>query len=306
MLAFLAGSVVSGAAPGFELLLIGRLMQAAGAGIIMPLLMNVVLAIYPPDKRGGTMGLIGVAIIFAPAIGPAYAGYMLDHYVWRSVFYVIIPLAALVILLAFFYLKNVTERAYPKLDIAGMLLSTVGFGTLLYGCSRAGAIGWTTTEVIVTLLIGIAITIVTTIGFTSLTDSTSYSYLLLMSTGRRIGMGMFMMPITTAGLNQLPAAFHAHGTAISNTVKQVSGAIGTALLVTILTNRAQFHAVRMAAEGVVSDPSQLLQKASIAGMNDAYVAVIIFGAIGLVMSFFIKKTKQPEVTLHGLCLPDTY
>lgn len=72
MLAFLAGSVVSGAAPGFELLLIGRLMQAAGAGIIMPLLMNVVLAIYPPEKRGGAMGLIGVAIIFAPAIGPAY------------------------------------------------------------------------------------------------------------------------------------------------------------------------------------------------------------------------------------------
>lgn len=398
MLAFLAGSVVSGVAPGFELLLIGRLIQAAGAGIIMPLLMNVVLAIYPQEKRGGAMGLIGVAIIFAPAIGPAYAGYMLDHYVWRSLFYVIIPLAALVILLAFFYLKNVTERAYPKLDIAGMILSTVGFGTLLYGFSRAGAIGWTTTEVIVTLLfgvislvlfsitqlksrtpllelkafrysmftlttlinvvvtvvmyadmmllpiylqnmrhytafdagilmlpgallmglvmpvtgrlfdrfgakwlslIGIAITIVTTIGFISLTDSTSYTYLLLMSTGRRIGMAMFMMPITTAGLNQLPTALHAHGIAISNTVKQVSGAIGTALLVTILTNRAQFHADMMAAEGVVSNQAQLLQKASIEGMNDAYLAVIIFGAIGLVMSFFIKKTKQPEVTLHG-------
>ncbi|KAI7253586.1 hypothetical protein KC345_g11356 [Hortaea werneckii] len=150
MTAFLAGSLLSGIAPGFEVLLAGRLIQAAGAGIIMPLLMNVVLAVFPEDKRGGAMGLIGVAIIFAPAIGPAYAGYMLDHFVWRSLFYVIIPFAVLVIILAFFYLKNVTERIYPKLDITGMILSTFGFGTLLYGFSRAGAIGWSSSEVLLT------------------------------------------------------------------------------------------------------------------------------------------------------------
>jgi len=61
------------------------------------------------------------------------------------------------------------------------------------------------------------------------------------------------MPITTAGLNQLPSNIHAHGTAISNTVKQVSGAIGTALLVTILTQQAQLHAVRIS-------PNFLLRK----------------------------------------------
>ncbi|MDN3955583.1 DHA2 family efflux MFS transporter permease subunit [Sporolactobacillus laevolacticus] len=398
MIAFLAGTIVSGVAPGFEMLLIGRLIQAAGAGIIMPLLMNVVLAIFPVQKRGGAMGLIGVAIIFAPAIGPTYAGYMLDHFVWRSLFYVIIPFAALVIILAFFYLKNVTERTYPKLDVTGMILSTVGFGTLLYGFSRAGAIGWSSAEVILTLIIGvialvvfsisqlrnssplldlkafkynmfalttvvnvvvtvvmyadmmllpiylqnmrhysafdagilmlpgallmglmmpvagrlfdrfgakwlsiigIAITVVTTISFTSLTDSTSYTFLLLMSTVRRFGMALFLMPITTAGLNQLPTALHAHGNAISNTVKQVSGAIGTALLVTILTNRAHAHAVKLAAEGTISNPTKLLLQASIAGMNDAYLAVIIFGLIGLAMSFFIKKTKQADLVQQG-------
>lgn len=394
MIAFLTGSIISGVAPGFEVLLIGRLIQAAGAGIIMPLLMNVVLDIFPEEKRGGAMGVIGVAIILAPAIGPAYAGYMLDHFMWRSLFYGIIPFAVLVIILAFFYLKNVGERAYPMLDIRGVILSTIGFGTLLYGFSRAGAIGWTNTEVLLTLavgvvslilfstnqlksdnpllelkafkynmftlttlinvvvtvvmyadmmllptylqnmrqysafetgmlmlpgallmglmmpiagrlfdrfgakwlsIIGIVITIVTTIGFTSLTDSTSYTYLLLLSTGRRIGMALFMMPITTAGLNQLPSSLHAHGTAISNTVKQVSGAIGTALLVTILTKQAQVHAVKLVAEGTISDKSQLVLKSSIAGMNDAYFAVIIFGLIGLIMSFFIKKTKQVNV-----------
>ncbi|CAH1194585.1 Multidrug export protein EmrB [Paenibacillus auburnensis] len=394
MIAFLVGSVISSVAPGFEVLLIGRLVQAAGAGIIMPLLMNVVLALFPEEKRGGAMGLIGVAIIFAPAIGPTYAGYMLDHYVWRSLFYVIIPFTILVILLAIMYLKNVTERTFPRLDVAGMILSTIGFGTLLYGFSRAGAIGWSSTEVIISFItgilslilftisqlrssspllelkafkynmftlttiinvavtvvmyadmmllpiylqnmrhytaleagelmlpgallmgllmpvagrlfdrfgakwlsvVGIAITIVTTIGFISLTSSTSYTYLLLMSTGRRVGMALFLMPITTAGLNQLPVSLHAHGTAISNTVKQVSGAIGTALLVTILTNRAQAHAIKLSAEGVITDSTKIVQEASIAGMNDAYFAVIIFGIIGLVLSLFIEKTKQTEV-----------
>jgi EmrB/QacA subfamily drug resistance transporter len=396
MIAFLIGTTISALAPGFELLLVGRLIQAAGSGIIMPLLMNVVLAIFPEEKRGGAMGLIGVSIIFAPAIGPAYAGYMLDHFVWRSLFYAIIPFAALVIILAFIYLKNVTKRTFPKLDTGGIILSTIGFGSLLYGFSRAGAIGWSSAEVMLTLLlgaaalvlfsvtqlrkdspllelkvfkynmftlttiiniavtvvmyadmmllpiylqnmrhysafdagilmlpgallmglmmpvagrlfdrfgakwlsiVGIAITIVTTIGFMSLSDSTSYMYLLLMSTGRRLGMALFLMPITTAGLNQLPASLHAHGTAISNTVKQVSGGIGTALLVTILTNRTQYHASRLTAYGTIGDSAQLLQKASIEGMNDAYFAVIIFGIIGLAMSFFIKKTKLTQLSL---------
>lgn len=397
MTVFLAGSLLSGIAPGFEVLLAGRLIQAAGAGIIMPLLMNVVLAVFPEEKRGGAMGLIGVAIIFAPAIGPAYAGYMLDHFVWRSLFYVIIPFAVLVIILAFFYLKNVTKRTYPKLDITGMTLSTIGFGTLLYGFSRAGAMGWSSSEVLLTLtvgvialvlfsisqfrnsspllelrtfkykmftlttvinivvtvvmyadmmllpiylqnmrhysafdagilmlpgalimglmmpvagrlfdrygakwlsVVGIAITVVTTISFIPLTDTTSYTYLLLMSTGRRFGMALFLMPVTTAGLNQLPSALHAHGTAISNTVKQVAGAIGTALLVSVLTNQAKTHAIKLSAEGTISDPALLLQKASIAGMNDAYFIVIIFGLAGLALSFFITRTTQADSLLH--------
>ena len=90
-------------------------------------------------------------------------------------------------------------------------------------------------------IIGMAITIVTTLGFVNLTDSTSYTYLVLMSTGRRFGMALFLMPITTAGLNQLPARLNAHGTAISNTIKQVAGAIGTALLVTVMTTRTKSH-----------------------------------------------------------------
>src|SRR6478752_6412679 len=71
MIIFLGGTIVSAAAPNFDMLLAGRLIQAAGAGIIMPLLMNVILTVFPPNKRGAAMGMVGFAIIFAPAVGPA-------------------------------------------------------------------------------------------------------------------------------------------------------------------------------------------------------------------------------------------
>src|SRR6185437_10378814 len=100
------------------------------------------------------------------------------------------------------------------------------------------------------------ITIVTTIGFIDLTDSTSYGYLVLMSTGRRIGMALLMMPIQTAGLNQLPPRLGAHGTAISNTVRQVAGAVGTSLLVSVMTSRTTAHVQDMMATGAANGLSQ--------------------------------------------------
>ena len=97
-------------AHSFDVLLVGRLIQAAGAGIIMPLLMNVILTVFPPDKRGAAMGMVGFAIIFAPAIGPTIAGYVMEHYSWRTMFYGMIPFVVIVIAVAFIYLKNVAER----------------------------------------------------------------------------------------------------------------------------------------------------------------------------------------------------
>lgn len=393
MIVFLIGTIVSAAANGFEILLVGRLIQAAGAGIIMPLLMNVILTVFPPDKRGAAMGMVGLAIIFAPAVGPAIAGYIMENYSWETMFYGMIPIVVIVIAVAFIYLKNVTERTYPKIDVWGAILSTVGFGALLYGCSSAASKGWSSTEVVVLLgvgvvslilfvwrqlvsdsplldlrafkysmfslttiiniavtmvmyadmmllplylqnargytamesgllmlpgallmglmmpvagklfdrfgakwlsIIGMIITIVTTIGFINLTDSTSYTYLVLMSTGRRIGMAMFLMPITTAGLNQLPARLNAHGTAISNTIKQVAGAIGTALIVTVMTSSTKSHLTDMMVEGGSSSQQDMLVQASIQGINDAYLFIIAIGVVGLVLSFFIKRTGQAE------------
>lgn len=398
MIIFLLGTIVSAVAPNFDILLTGRLIQAAGAGIIMPLLMNVVLTIFPPDKRGAAMGMVGFAIIFAPAIGPTLAGYIMEHYSWRTMFYGMIPFVVIVIAVAFIYLKNASERSYPKIDIVGVILSTIGFGAVLYGFSSAGSKGWSSTEVIVSIvagvvalilftwrqlvsksplldlrafkysmfslttvinivvtmvmyadmmllplylqsargytamesgllmlpgallmgimmpitgklfdrfgakwlsIIGMAITILTTIGFVNLTDSTSYTYLVLMSTGRRFGMAMFLMPITTAGLNQLPARLNAHGTAISNTIKQVAGGIGTALLVTVMTTSTKGHLQDTIAAGGTGTKEHMLMEATIQGINDAYLVIIGIGLVGLLLSFFIKRTGNAEEAETG-------
>lgn len=155
MIIFLVGTIVSAVAPNFDILLTGRLIQAAGAGIIMPLLMNVILTVFPPDKRGAAMGMVGLSIIFAPAIGPAVAGYVMEHYSWRTMFYGMLPIVVLIIVVAYIFLKNVAERTYPKIDFLSVILSTVGFGTVLYGFSSAGSKGWSSAEVIASIVIGV-------------------------------------------------------------------------------------------------------------------------------------------------------
>lgn len=114
MFIFLAGTIVSVVATNFPVLLTGRMIQAAGAGIIMPLLTNVILTLFPPEKRGAAMGMVGLAIIFAPAIGPTLAGYILEHYSWETMFYGMIPLTVIVIICGFIYLKMYRNASFPS------------------------------------------------------------------------------------------------------------------------------------------------------------------------------------------------
>nr|WP_047979857.1 DHA2 family efflux MFS transporter permease subunit [Ornithinibacillus contaminans] len=401
MFIFLIGTIVAALSPNFSVLLIGRLIQAASTGIIMPLLMNVVLSLFPPHKRGTAMGTVGLAIIFAPAIGPTITGYVLDYFPWQVLFYGMIPFIIIVIICGFIFLKNVSDTTKTKMDYISLVLSTIGFGGLLYGFSEAGHKGWTDWEVIVSLsigaitlvlftwrqlisnnpfldlrafnytmftlttiinctitvvmyadmillplylqnargftalesgllmlpgallmgllspavgrlfdrfgakwlsIIGIAIILATTYTFTNLTDSVSYTYLILMYAGRRIGMALFLMPLQTAGLNQLPKSLHAHGTAISNTARQVAGAIGTSLLVTIMTSRTKDHLQELMTHGGIDAESQahLTMEASIQGINDSYFIMFVFGIISLVLAFFIKRVEQaPEASAQA-------
>jgi len=82
----------------------------------MPLLLNVVLTLYPREKRGVAMGVVGFAVVFAPAIGPTVAGYILETYPWQILFYSFIPIVIAVIVIGYFYLTNVSETVQLRID----------------------------------------------------------------------------------------------------------------------------------------------------------------------------------------------
>ncbi|MEK5282476.1 MULTISPECIES: DHA2 family efflux MFS transporter permease subunit [Paenibacillus] len=387
----LIGSIICAAAPSFSLLLIGRMIQAAGAGIIMPLMMSVVLAIFPVEKRGSAMGLLGLAMIFAPAIGPILAGFVVEYHSWRWLFIGLIPLVLIVIALAFKYLVNVSETSKSKLDVVSVLLSTVGFGLILYGFSSAGSKGWDDVIVILTLGIGVVVTAVFCLrqiksddpllnlsvfknkvftmtslikvlitmmmyadmillpiylqngrGFTAfdagllllpgalvnafmspvtgklydrfgakplfiigllfiipsmwavtdLSESTTYTYLMIRTIGLRIGLSFITMPLNTAGLNALPKQLGTHGTAVNNTVRQIAGAIGTAVVITIYTVQATSHATTLMQNNPSATPEILKSLTSILGASDAYYFMMILSIAAFVITLFMPTKNK--------------
>lgn len=154
MITFLIGTMIAASAPGFEMLLIGRIVQAVGTGLMLPLMMNTILVIFPPEKRGGAMGIMGLVIMFAPAIGPTLSGMIIDTLSWRWLFIIVIPLTVISIIFGIIYMKNVTVITKPKIDILSILLSTLGFGGIVYGFSSSGQHGWSDPMVYWTISVG--------------------------------------------------------------------------------------------------------------------------------------------------------
>ncbi|WP_035785713.1 MDR family MFS transporter [Jeotgalicoccus psychrophilus] len=157
MILFTIGTIVAALSTVFPMLLAGRILQASGAGIMMPLSQVILLQMFTVENRGKAMGLFGLIIGFAPAIGPTLSGYIVEFWPWRTLFIIITPLAALNIVFAFFYMRNVTEQTNPKVDILSIVMSTLGFGGLLYGFSVAGVSGWLSVEVLLPIFAGLFI-----------------------------------------------------------------------------------------------------------------------------------------------------
>lgn len=142
MVIFTAGGALAGWGPNFAVLLLGRLVQAAGAGILMPLVMTVLMWTFPVDKRGTAMGLFGIVIAFGPAIGPTAAGIIIDRATWHDMFYIITALSAAVVVIGAFVLqKGGDTNKDVTLDVPSVVLSSLGFGGLLYGLSTIGSYG---------------------------------------------------------------------------------------------------------------------------------------------------------------------
>ncbi|MFS0560651.1 DHA2 family efflux MFS transporter permease subunit [Terribacillus sp. 179-K 1B1 HS] len=394
MIIFTLGTALAAFAPNFGLLLTGRMVQAAGSSVMGPLLMNIMLVSFPREKRGTAMGIFGLVMITAPAIGPTLSGYIVEYYDWRLLFEMILPLAVISLLLAVWKLKNVMQQnTEATLDYLSVVLSSIGFGGLLYGFSSASSDGWTDPIVLTTLIVGaialiifvirqlrmekplldlrvykypmfalgsiisivnavamfsgmiltpayvqnvrgispldsglmmlpgaiimgvmspitgrlfdkfgprilaavgLTITAVSTYMLAHLQLDSSYAYIIFIYTLRMFGMSMVMMPIMTNGLNQLPTVLNPHGTAVNNTAQQVSGSIGTAVLVTIMNSSTKNEAESLMA-GV--DPTTLTeaatalmtQKALLTGIHTSFYVALGINIVALVLALFVKR-----------------
>ncbi|GAB3700999.1 DHA2 family efflux MFS transporter permease subunit [Saccharopolyspora tripterygii] len=141
MTLFSLGTLLSGLAPGFGMLLVGRVVQASGTAVMIPLLMTSAMRLVPAEKRGATMGTITIVIAVAPAVGPTIGGAVLASLGWRWMFWIVLPLALIAVVIGAVWMRLDSETRVVPLDLLSVLLSAAGFGGLLYGLSAIGESG---------------------------------------------------------------------------------------------------------------------------------------------------------------------
>lgn len=133
---YVIGTIACGFSQSFTVLLIFRIAEAAGAGMLMPIMINTITEIFPPARRGTALGIVMMVVVIAPGIGPTISGLILQSFNWHYLFFITLPFAILVIILGAIGIKNVSELTKPKIDILSIVLSTIGFGGLIFGvCS---------------------------------------------------------------------------------------------------------------------------------------------------------------------------
>jgi DHA2 family lincomycin resistance protein-like MFS transporter len=136
---FLTGTTIAAVAPAFPVLLVGRVVQAGGTAVMMPLLMTTLMMVVPEHDRGRVMGNVTLAISVAPAMGPVISGLVLQIASWRWLFALVLPIAGAVTWLGLRQLENVGEPETGSIDWLSVVLAALGFGGLVYGLSRFGA-----------------------------------------------------------------------------------------------------------------------------------------------------------------------
>lgn len=154
---FLIGSIVAAIAPNFGVLMIARVIQAVGAGILMPLMQFTLFTLFSKEHRGFAMGLAGLVIQFAPAIGPTFTGLIIDNASWRVPFIVIVGIALVTFIFGFVSISSYNTTKETKLDKRSVIYSTLGFGLMLYAFSSAGNLGFSNPIVLCSVLISLII-----------------------------------------------------------------------------------------------------------------------------------------------------
>ena len=155
MVLYMVGTIICGFSQTFYTLLIFRMVEAAGAGMLMPIMINTVTEIYPHAKRGTALGIVMMIVVVAPGIGPTISGLVLQSFNWHFLFFLTLPFAFFAIILGAIYIKNVSILTKPKIDILSIVLSTCGFGGLILGICLIETKGLGNATVLISLLCGI-------------------------------------------------------------------------------------------------------------------------------------------------------
>lgn len=384
---FLGGCIVSITANNFIFMVLSRVLQAIGAGIITQIVQVAMINLYPKEERGKAMGIYGFAIGVAPAIGPLVYGYIIDSFGWRFIFYILAIITILDVIFAVILLKSFMENKPSKLEVISLILSSLGFGGLLIGVTNIGTYTIANPLAYIPILIGLislvlfvirqikvedplldlrvfkvrnftisiilicivymAMTSATmilsiyiqsargmsamvpgivmlpgsiamcilspitgnildkyglrklaisgcimlgvgTLGFSYLEETTSIAVLTIMYTIRMIGITFLLMPVTTWGLNELKQEQIASGSAINSTLRQISGAVGSSLFVTIMTVVAN-NSVKA---------TQVL--ADIEGMTVAFKYATFVIVIAIFVSIIYVKDKVKDKPLEDI------
>ncbi|MEV8266103.1 MDR family MFS transporter [Microbacterium sp. NPDC076911] len=135
---FSFGTLIAFLAPGFEMLLVARVVQASGTAIMMPLLMTTLMTVVPAQSRGRMMGRVSIVIALAPAIGPSLSGLIIQTAGWRWIFGMILPIALVALFVGAKWIRNIGEKSHARIDVTSVILSAFGFGGVVYGLSLIG------------------------------------------------------------------------------------------------------------------------------------------------------------------------
>lgn len=381
----LIGTILAAAAPTFSFVLAGRIIQAIGLAINLPLTQNVIFTIFPPNKRGAAMGVMGLVMLAGPALGPTVAGLILDTLTWHWIFWVTVPFLLFSLIFGLVYLPNVNEIRMVSIDALSVILSTIGFGGIVYGISVSGEVGWTSTTVLGSIIIGLVAVILFAIRQTKMetpmlnlkafkyplfvlgvfmsfitffnmmsmlvilpmymqmalimaafitglillpgsllncvlaptigrlfdkygpkavitpgTILVTISYILYASFGTEtaiwaivlthivmmLGIGAVLASVQTNTLNSLPKQYYPDGIAITQTIQQVAGAIGIAVMVSLLSAKQDSFLATIA-----NEPTQ----AAAAGSSMVFKISLLLAVINIVLSLFLKLPAHADI-----------
>src|SRR5574338_574221 len=146
---FVLGSLLCDFAPSLGWLILARALQGFGGGIAQPLGPAQLYRAFPPEEQGTALGYFGIALVFAPALGPILGGWLVDLGVWRVIFFINIPIGILGVILGSRFLLDYQAERKPSFDPLGLVTAVIGFGSVLYAASIAGTLGWTNPETLV-------------------------------------------------------------------------------------------------------------------------------------------------------------